>query len=85
MNKFLVLLFSCFLSSCVVYDKSQPFIPPYREHVIIYDLFPQTSPFYNFTNSTYIYKKPHVYGPRNNPNKPRKPRKPRKDIVRKRR
>ena len=85
MNKFLVLLFSCFLSSCVVYDKSQPFIPPYREHVIIYDVWPQTSPFYNFTTPTYIYQKPHVYGPRNNHYKPHKPRKPMKDVVRKRR
>ena len=85
MNKFLLLLFLCLLSSCVIYDESQPFIPPYREHIIIYDLFPQTSPFYNFTTPTYIYQKPYVYGPRNNHYKPRKPRKPRKDIVRKRR
>ena len=80
MNKFLLLLFSCFLSSCVVYDETQPFRPPYREHVIIYDVWPQTSPFYNFTTPTYIY-----YGPRNYPYKPRKPREPKKNIVKKRR
>ena len=39
MNKFLLLLFSCFLTSCVVYDETQPFRPPYREHVIIYDVW----------------------------------------------
>ncbi len=85
MKKFLLLLFSCFLTSCVVYDETQPFRPPYREHVIIYDVWPQTSPFYNFTTSTYIYQKPHVYGPRNNHYKPRKPREPKKNVVKKHR
>ena len=73
MKKFLLLLFLCFLTSCVVYDETQPFRPPYREHVIIYDVWPQTSPFYNFTTPTYIYIKP------------RKPREPKKNVVKKRR
>ncbi len=85
MKKFLLLLFSCFLTSCVVYDENQTFRPPYREHVVIYDVWPQTSPFYYFNNTTYIYQKPHVYGPRNNPHKPRKPRQPKKNVVKRRR
>ncbi len=78
MKKFLLLLFLCFLTSCVVYDETQPFRPPYQEHVVIYDVFPQTSPFYNFIPSTYTY-----YGPRNYPYKPRKPRKFKKDVIKK--
>ena len=68
-----------------MYDENQTFRPPYREHVVIYDVWPQTSPFYYFNNTTYIYQKPHVYGPRNNPYKPRKSRQPKKNVVKKRR
>ena len=84
MKKFLLLLFSCFLTSCIVLDESQYYDPIYREHVVIYDVWPQTAPFYNFNNTTYIYQKPTVYGPRNNPHKPRKPRQPKKKVVERR-
>jgi len=82
MKCFFSLLFCLFFSSCMVMDGVYH-DPIYREQVIIYDVWPTNTPFYNFTTPTYIYTKPHVYGPRNNSLKPRKPRKPRKKVVRK--
>jgi len=83
MRYFFSLLFCLLLSSCIVTDGVYH-DPIYREHVVIYDVWPQTAPFYNFNNTTYIYQKPHVYGPRNKPHKPRKPRQPKKKVVERR-
>jgi len=83
MRYFFSLLFCLILSSCIVTDGVYH-DPIYREHVVIYDVWPQTAPFYNFNNTTYIYQKPHVYGPRNKPHKPRKPRQPKKKVMEKR-
>jgi len=83
MRYFFSLLFCLLLSSCIVTDGVYH-DPIYREHVVIYDVWPQTAPFYNFNNTTYIYQKPHVYGPRNKPHKPRKPRQPKKKVMEKR-
>lgn len=82
MRYFFSFLFCLIFSSCMVMDGVYH-DPIYREHVVIYDVWPQTAPFYNFTTPTYIYQKPIVYGPRNNPHKPRKPRQPKKKVVRK--
>ena len=89
MKYFFSLLFCLILSSCIITDGVYH-DPIYREHVVIYDVWPTNAPFYNFTTPTYIYQKPIVYGPRrtlhNNSVKIRKPRKshnPKKKVVRK--
>lgn len=83
MRYFFSFLFCLIFSSCIVTDGVYH-DPIYREHVVIYDVWPQTAPFYNFNNTTYIYQKPHVYGPRNKPHKPRKPRQPKKKVMERR-
>jgi len=67
------------LTGCVVVDEAQYRDPLYREHIIIYDVWPQYN---NFYNTTYVYPKPKYKKPRHNHNKPRKHRKPLQNNVR---
>ena len=63
------------LTGCVVIDEAQYRDPLYREHVIIYDVWPQSNYFYN---TTYVYSRPRNKKPRHNSNHHNKPRKHRK-------
>ena len=68
------------LTGCIVIDEAQYSDPIYQEHVIIYDVWPQSNYFYN---TTYVYPKPKKKKPRHNHhNKPRKHRKPLQNNVR---
>ena len=58
------------LTGCVVVDEAQYRDPLYREHIIIYDVWPQYN---NFYNTTYVYPKPKYKKSRYKPRKPRKP------------
>lgn len=58
------------LTGCVVVDEAQYRDPLYREHIIIYDVWPQYN---NFYNTTYVYPQPKYKKPRHKPRKPRKP------------
>jgi len=94
MKSLFFLIFSLFISSCVVTDGVY-YDPIYQDPIIVYDVWPTSTPFYNWNTPTYIYQKPHVYGPRrtlhNNSVRPRKPRKkqkshkPRQNTVKRRR
>ena len=68
------------LTGCIVVSEAQYYDPLYQNPTIVYDVWPQSNYFYNYSNTTYIYPKPKNKKPRHNHNYPNKPRKHRKSL-----
>ena len=46
------------LTGCIVVSEAQYYDPLYQNPTIVYDVWPQSNYFYNYSNTTYIYPKP---------------------------